>query len=753
MKKHHSFYAILIVLMVACAAMMAVAAPSVTERIDNLLLQMTLEEKVGQLNMIAPLDAESREASRADVRNGKVSSYIWFETDAKKRNDYQRDAVEGSRLGIPLLFANDIIHGASVTFPIAPWLAGAFEPELFEKAARVAAEDTAAEGVNMMFSPMCDIARDQRWGRVAESCGEDPFLASLCVAAQVRGIQGTGNWERGTGNGVAACLKHFVGYSAVTGGRDYNESEISRWSLENLHLPPFRAGVDAGALCVMSSFNTYDGVPAAVNRFLLTDILRGELGFSGFVVSDWRGVRETIDWGVSGNAADAARAGLNAGGDMDMTGGCYAEALAEEVKAGRVPMSALDTAVRRVLKAKFRLGLFDNPYVDENAMSRLRAAKDAEWCALAKECAEKSIVLLKNDGILPLRPGYGKIALIGPFGDNENEMRGCWVGHGWDHGVVTLADSLREIYGERLTVVKGCEVLETAATRTLQDGTVVVDEHAGNGERGTGNGERGIDEAVAAAKAADVVIMAIGEHAGWTGENQSRADLSLTGRQQELFDRVSAVAKRKIISVVFSGRALSINKVWDDSSAALSAGQPGTMAGAALADLLTGKAEPTARLAMSIPWGVADCPCFYNAPTTGRPYWGKFRDREENRQGARFPFGFGLGYSTVEYGWPWVYDGKACVNVKNTGKRQTTETVQLYVRQNVCRDGARPVRELRGFKKISLAPGEEKVVDFKLVDDLFAHRNRRGEIVVNNGKYTIFIAHDSKSGNPLVVSR
>ncbi len=718
-------------------------AQPLAKRVENLLTQMTQEEKIGQLNQLVLGGRRQDDAQLFPLmRRGEVSSYIWTTTAPALRNQFQRIAVQESRLGIPIIFGMDMIHGTSTLFPIALGLSCSFDPELLERAQTVAARESRAEGVDWVFAPMCDLARDPRWGRVAETCGEDPYLSALCDAAQVRGFQGA---NPAAPDRVAACLKHYVGYSAVTGGRDYNDSEITEWTLRNAHLPSFRAGIQSGALTVMSSFNTIGGIPAVANRHALTEILRDEWGFTGFVVSDWESVKEMIKWGYAEDKADAARLALNAGNDMDMKAEAYSPNLAAEVKAGRVTQATVDEAVRRVLRVKFQVGLFERPYVDEAGYKP--AQKRPEDLALARECVTKSTVLLKNTGVLPLSKEVRRVALIGPVGEDHREILGCWTGRcSWSEP--TLASALKAALPEEalLTVVKGCSMNTVPTTKTLQDGRIVPDESAPPKDA-----DLRIEDAVRAAKDADVVVMAVGEPKGWTGENASRAFLTLSGNQQALFDAVAAAGK-PVVTIVFSGRPLALPAVWEKSAAVLYAWQPGSEAGNGLADLLVGNVAPSARLSMSVPRDVAQVPAYYNRYHTGRPGSGQYRDAAF--RDAKFWFGYGLTYTTFEYspvrltppaaGRP----AEAVVTITNTGTREGVETAQLYIRQMVCHAGARPEQELRGFKRLALKPGEKADVVFPLTGDVLGFTTRDGKWQVDEGEYQVWIVPQAQSGTP-----
>lgn len=738
-------------------SLMLVAALAVADsRIESLIARMTVEEKVAQI--VQPVFRKDGLAKAiAAAERGEFGTCIWFPVDAKGRNAVQRAAVERTRLGIPVLFCHDVIHGEFLTFPIAPALAGSFEPELFERAQSVAARQASAHGLDLSFAPMCDLAEDPRWGRVAETCGEDPYLTSLCVAAQVHGFQGD---DPSAPDRVAACLKHFCGYGASRGGRDYHEAEISEWTLWNHHLPPFVAGVRADALSVMSSFNTLDGVPLTANRRMLTDVLRGTIGFGGCVIGDWGAVAQLVDWGFASDRAEASVRALSAGNDIDMVSPCYTNGIPAAIANGTLPMSVLDEAVRRVLRLKERAGLFDRPYVDET-----RLAKDADWCEsdrkLALECAEKSVVLLRNDGVLPLASG-GTVALIGPVAESRRELIGCWAAHFDESRATSLAEALRRELpnGTDLLVAKGCGMMGGVEWTVETDGSMT------KRETPDGEDDRLWAEAMSAADRADVVVMAIGEGWAWTGENGSRHTLGLTGRQQALFDAVAAKGK-KIVSVVFAGRPLALPEVYEKSDAVLYAWQPGAEGGHALARLLVGKAMPSARLTMSVPEDIGVLPVNYNHPSSGHPTLGGYREyapasRWENRAWgsvpARFPFGFGLTYTTFAYSDARVEKGAdgfatAVVTVRNTGSRAGVETVQLYVRQVACAAGVRPVRELRGFRRVTLASGEGVDVRFPISDETLGYVDRAGGSRTDAGAYKLWIAPDAVSGLELDLQR
>lgn len=720
---------------------------SIDKRVKDLLALMTIEEKLGQLhqsfsNHKFPIDP----ALNIDASNGKIGAFIWAKANPKERNKIQRIAVEESRLGIPIIFGMDIIHGNRTIFPIAPAMASSFEPELFEKAQTVAAKETRAEGIEWTFAPMCDLARDARWGRVAETCGEDPYLSALCNVAQVKGFQGDDPTAK---DRVAACLKHYVGYSVPRGGRDYSDTEITEWTLLNSHLPPFKACVENGVLTIMSGFHATDGIPTVANHHTLTEILRDEWDFKGFVVSDWNAVKEQISWGYAANEAEAARFAICAGNDMEMLTNCYSDTLETQIEDGTVQLEVIDEAVRRVLNIKFQLGLFENPYVDEDAYEA--TILQPESLKLAREAVVKSTVLLKNENVLPLAKNIKTIALIGPFADDKAEMIGCWPGRAKSEDAITLKEGLEARYGSNITlnVVKGCPASTKPRMICLQDGSTIIDKDAVKEEE-----ELNIDEAIKVAKNADVIIMAIGENRGLTGEGGSRGALILSGKQQELFNAVADSVDKPIISVVFSGRSLSINEVFEESAAVLFAWQPGIEAGNGLADLISGDKAPSARLSMSVPYDVGQVPLYYNHYTTGRPTGGIYRDGMPTS--ARYWFGYGLSYTDFKYSDFKIIparEGKpseAIATITNIGKRDGIETVQLYIHQLACSQGARPMQELRGFKRLALTTGESKKVRFPITNQVLSYTDRNGKTRIDKGNFNIWIAPHSRCNEPII---
>ncbi|HEY1663207.1 MAG TPA: beta-glucosidase BglX [Verrucomicrobiae bacterium] len=720
----------------------------IPKRVNDLLKRMTLEEKIGQLWQ-TDTQTNSDVVMRDRLARGDISSFLCgshLVEDPLMRNKLQHIDLEQSRLGIPLIFGHDVIHGFRTIFPIPLAEACAWEPDLFERTDTIAAREAAAAGIDWAFSPMLDTARDPRWGRIAEGFGEDPWLGSLYAAACVRGLQGTNVADT---NRVVACLKHYVGYGATEGGRDYNTTEISEFTLRNFYLPQFKAGVDAGALTVMSAFNDLDGIPASGNHHTLTDILRTEWRFKGFVVSDYNSVGELIDHGLAADETQAARFGLTAGVDMEMVSTTYQDTVAAQIKSGQISKTVLDEAVRRVLTVKFEKGLFDQPYTDESRWQTANLQPDA--VALAREAAAKSCVLLKNDNaILPLSKQITHIALIGPLGDDAEEMVGPWYSRGHLADMVSLASGMKTKLPSNvaLAVSRGCSIIEAGKAR------LHVETYTKITEQPTGSNE--IADAVSAANAADVVVMALGEPRDWSGEDGSRSTLDLPGRQQELLDAVAATGK-PIVVVLFNGRPLALPAVLDKASAVLEAWFPGVQGGNAVADILFGDTAPSGRLTTTFPYSVGQVPMYYNHYNTGRPGFGFWKGNYVDGPTVPFlPFGFGLtytsfGYSAVQLASPVLKTGDtltASVTVTNTGNRAGTEVAQLYIRAMAFAGGTPPVRQLKGFQKISLQPGESRDLTFNIPSRELGFYDTRGNWVVQPGQFEVWICKDSASGDP-----
>jgi beta-glucosidase len=709
--------------------------------IERLIARMTLEEKAGQLNLLpdfsrpegaafnpAVFEQSQQQLARA-IASGHVTG-LFNGTGVAGARALQRIAVEQSRLKIPLIFGGDVIHGLRTIFPVPLAEAAAFDVALAERTARVAAVEATAVGIHWTFAPMVDIARDQRWGRVIEGAGEDPFLGSLLAAARVRGFQGSDLRRDDT---MVATLKHFAGYGAVSGGMEYNTVELAETTLRALHLPPFFAGLSAGARTVMTAFNDIAGVPATANRRLLTDILRTEWGFTGVVVSDWASDEELISHGYAADAQDAARRSILAGCDMSMASGIYLKHLPALVRAGAVPMSVVDRSVRRVLQLKQSLGLFERPYRSMDPEREQTQIRTPSTVALAREAGARSIVLLKNDGdLLPLAPDDTRIALIGPFGADREQLAGAWSIFADRRHDVSLADGLRSAMRDpsRLSVVRGCEVNAPISG--------------------------GVAAAVDAARQADVVLLAVGEAETMSGESQSRVDIGLPPAQLALADAVASTGK-PVVVLLRHGRALAMHGAVADARAILATWFLGAETGNAVADVLFGRVAPSGRLPVSFPLYSGQQPYFYNHRPTGRPaanLTDPYRARYiETRNVARYPFGHGLTYGRIEYGatsvsaseLPWAGRVVVRATVTNRGTRPAREVAQLYVHQPVSAL-TKPVRELKGFRAVTLEPGAAATVEFTLTRaDLASVQpdlSTRAEV----GIYEVVIAPNAEAG-------
>ncbi len=747
------------------------ASKSINDRVEALLKKMTLEEKIGQLVQYSAGYATGPGASNLKydqmAAKGEVGSFANV-VGAEATNHYQRLAVENSRLHIPLLFGLDVIHGHRTIFPIPLALAASWDPSAVETVARTGAVEARADGIDWVFSPMVDIARDPRWGRIVESAGEDPYLGSAMARAWVRGYQQN---NLSLPDFVAACVKHYAAYGAAIAGRDYNAVDMSQITLRQVYLPPYHAAVEAGVATVMSSFNSINGIPASADPVTLTQILRKEWGFDGFVVSDWGAIAELRNHSIGADDATVARKALEAGADMDMEGGLYGTVLASQVRDGAIPESVVDEAVRRILRVKFALGLFDHPYTTPGPAYQATE----ERRAVARKIAEETFVLLKNDAVeghgplLPLSTKNGKIALIGPLADNQQEMLGAWAGHGNPHDVITLRQTLAQRLGDRVLYARGCGLLSGRNELALEQ------IEAGNPNPDVDNlplpdDAKTIAEAVSVAQQSDLVILALGEDANWMeGEAASRTRLGFTGAQQRLLEVVAATGK-PIVLVVLAGRPLVLKWAAAHVPAILEAWSPGIEAGPALADVLFGEANPSGKLPSSFPRAVGQEPLYYAQLPTGRPAHGdlshmpytsdeKFMSRyidEENS--ALFPFGWGLSYTRFSFSQPTLSRNDVPVSeviasgarpvttvgvdVKNTGTVAGTEVVQLYIR-NTSASVEQPVRELKGFARVTLAPGEQKHVDLPLGFDELSFYNVDSQRTVEPTTYTIWVGGSS----------
>ncbi len=727
----------------ARALLQAAGDVQVPAFVDQLIERMTLEEKAGQLQLMAsawgggaalslnpPGSGSDFQQQLGEARQGLLTG-VFNGNGARMARIMQTAAAKESRLKIPLIFAADVIHGHRTIFPVPLAEVASFEPELARRTAEAAAFEASGAGIDWTFSPMVDVARDQRWGRGVEGGGEDPLLGSLFAAARVRGFQGA---DLKSDSHLLACIKHFAAYGAAESGLDYNVANMSMRRLREVYLPPYKAGFDAGALSAMASFNEINGVPSTGNRWLMTDLLRGEWGFKGFVVSDYTGDEEMILGGYAKDGRDAAKLAFLAGVDMSMQSGLYRQHLPGLVRSGEVPEAMVNQSVRRVLALKAMLGLFDDPFrrIDEKreaARSMLPKTR-----ALAREAGRKAIVMLKNEGdLLPLPRSGKKIALIGPFASGAHDLVGPWVVYGDDSKAVDLASGVRGA------------VADPAAVTVVQ-GSGIADAVAG-----------GIEQAVAAARDADVVLLAIGESFDMSGEAQSRTEIVIPAPQQQLAEAVAAVGKPMVV-VLKHGRALALEGAVADAPAILASWFLGTETGNAIADVLFGAYSPSGRLPASFPWKSGQEPYYYAHKPTGRPnppgelqpYKAHFRGIPN---GARYPFGHGLTYGRFAYAdlalsapaMPMNGSIRVSARITNSGKRAAEEVVQLYVHDRVA-SITRPVRELKAFRKVALAPGQSQVVSFTLTPGDLAFYGLQDRPVVELGTFDLWVAPSAEAG-------
>ncbi|MBA3714569.1 MAG: beta-glucosidase BglX [Pyrinomonadaceae bacterium] len=758
--------------LLVCLALLIAATPAITAqqpradvdgRINALLAQMTLEEKLGQLQQ---LDGEAngnfRPEHRDLIRRGLLGSTLNVR-GAQKVNELQRIAMEQSRLKIPVLFAFDVIHGYRTVFPVPLGEASSWDRAAVERAASVAAAETAAAGVRWTFAPMVDIARDARWGRIVEGAGEDPYLGSVMARARVRGFQGS---DYSAPDRIVACAKHWVAYGAAEAGRDYNTTDISETSLREVYFPPFKAAIDAGVGTFMSAFNDLNGVPTSANPFTLTKVLRDEWKFDGIVVSDYESVRELINHRVVADEAGAAGAALTAGVDMEMVSRLYHKHGAQLLKEGKLTQATIDEAVRRILRTKFRLGLFEKPYADE---ARERASLlSREHLAAAREIAARSMVLLKNErAVLPLNKNLKSLAVVGPLADDPKAPLGSWTGDGRAQDTVTLLAGIKAKLSPQARVVhvKGVAIEGRGVTGNYDaapinasnaGGTNVASAAATEATRlaTTPVPEGGIAEAVSAARATDVTIIAVGETAEMSGEAASRASLDLPSKQLELIQAIHAIGKPYAV-VLMNGRPLTINWAAENSPAILETWFAGTQAGHAIADVLFGDVNPGGKLPVTFPRHIGQVPIYYNQKSTGRPptdqkYTSKYLDVPVT---PLYPFGFGLSYTQFRLSDMQLSDKTikpdgqltASVEVANTGQRAGDEVVQLYIR-DVASSVTRPVKELKGFERVTLSPGEKRRVRFTLTPEHLGFYNREMRFIVEPGAFKVFAGTNSVDG-------
>jgi beta-glucosidase len=719
--------------------------------VSDLMNKMTLEEKIGQLNLVSvgfdvtgPIVSKNVEEK---IKKGLVGGAFNTFTPIAVRK-LQQLAVEKTRLKIPLLFGFDVIHGHRTIFPIPLGLASSWDLDAIERSARIAAAEASADGLNWVFSPMVDISRDPRWGRIAEGAGEDTWYGSRVAEAMVRGYQGS---NLSSPNAVMACVKHFALYGAVQSGRDYNTVDMSERSMLQDYLPPYKAAIDAGVGSVMSSFNEINGIPAAANRWLLTDLLRNQWGFKGVVATDYTGIMELVPHGIAANEYEAAEKAFIAGNDMDMVSEVYLSNLGQLIKDRKITVAQIDAACKHVLEAKFKLGLFDDPYRQVNEKRASETILQKKFLDDERDIARKSLVLLKNEKqILPLKQ-TGSIALVGPLAKSKRDVIGNWSGAGDWQKAISVEEGIKNIMGARIKInyAKGANL--TDDKQLIQR----LNAHGGNLEIDNRSSASMINEAVEVAKQSDVIVAVVGESQGMTGEAASRADISIPSVQIDLLKALKATGK-PLVFVLMNGRPLTLPWEQQNADAILETWFAGTQAGNAIADVLFGNYNPSGKLTATFPQHVGQVPLYYNAKNTGRPYGGEMLDKFKSRyldvgNEPLYPFGFGLSYTTFEYS-DIILDKNEITphdkliitcSVTNKGSREGEEVVQLYVR-DIAGSVTRPVKELKGFQKIMLKPGESRVVTFSLtVNDLSFYRQDMS-YGAEAGAFKVFIGGNSR---------
>lgn len=738
-------------LVVVAAGLQAQKAPRDMDRfIDQLMKKMTLEEKIGQLNLPVTGEITTGQAKSSDVakriRNGEVGGLFNLK-GVKRIREVQRQAVEESRLGIPLLFGMDVIHGYETIFPIPLGLSCTWDMKAIEESARIAAVEASADGISWTFSPMVDVSRDPRWGRVSEGNGEDPFLGAAIARAMIRGYQGK---DMSRNDEIMACVKHFALYGASEAGRDYNTVDMSRQRMFNEYMLPYQAAVEAGVGSVMASFNEVDGVPATGSKWLMTDVLRKQWGFDGFVVTDYTGINEMIDHGMGDQQTVAALA-LNAGVDMDMVSDAFSGTLKKSVEEGKVSAAAIDAACRRILEAKYKLGLFDNPYkyCDVNRPKKQIFTK--EHRAIARKTASESFVLLKNEGVLPLSK-KGTIAVVGPLANTRSNMPGTWSVAAVLDNAPSLVEGLREVVGDRAKVVtaKGSNLIGDAdyEKRATMFGRELHRDNRTDREL--------LDEALKVAAGADVIVAALGESSEMSGESSSRTNLEMPDVQRALLQELLKTGK-PVVLVLFTGRPLVLTWEEEHVPAILNVWFGGSEAAYAISDVLFGDVNPSGKLTATFPQNVGQIPLFYNHKNTGRPlqegrWFEKFRSNYlDVSNEPLYPFGYGLSYTTFAYSdihlssTEMSADGEltTTVTVTNTGSRDGAEVVQLYIRDLVG-SVTRPVKELKGFEKIFLKAGESRKVSFSITPELLKFYNYDLQFVCEPGDFDVMIGGNSR---------
>lgn len=730
---------LLLLPLVSCTQVQEKGDAAIEQKVTSLLSKMTLEEKLGQMNQISSYG--NIEDMSGLIKKGEVGS-ILNEVEPIRINALQRVAIEESRLGIPLLMARDVIHGFKTIFPIPLGQAASFNPQVAEDGARVAAIEAASVGIRWTFAPMIDIARDPRWGRIAEGCGEDTYLTTVMGVAMVKGYQGD---SLNSPTSIAACPKHFVGYGAAEGGKDYSSTFIPERRLRDVYLPPFEAAAAAGAATFMTSFNDNDGVPSTGNSFILKDVLRKEWGFDGLVVSDWASTSEMIAHGFAADSKEAAMKAVNAGVDMEMVSYTFVKELPSLIKEGKVKETTIDEAVRNILRIKYRLGLFDNPYVDEKKPSVMYAPSHLE---AAKQAAVQSAILLKNEKeTLPIQSSVKSVAIVGPMAHAPYEQLGTWVFDGDKNHTQTPLTAIKELVGDKV------QVIYEPGLAFSRDKDV-----------------SGIAKAASAAARADVILAFVGEESILSGEAHCLADLNLQGAQTQLLEALAKTGK-PLVTVVMAGRPLTIGKEVDLSAAVLYSFHPGTMGGPAIADLLWGKAVPSGKTPVTFPKMVGQIPVYYSHNNTGRPATrsevllddiaveagqtslGCTSFHMDAGFDPLYPFGYGLSYTTFKYGKLKLSADElrkddvltVTFDLENTGKYEGTEVAQLYVQDKVA-SVTRPVKELKRFTRVTLKPGERKTVSYELPVSELAFWNIDMVKTVEPGDFGLWVGPDSQTG-------
>lgn len=704
---------------------------TIEKKIDDLLSKMTLEEKIGQMNQYTGNGAatgpiKAREKDIEDLKKGYVGSMLNV-IGAENTREMQKLVMENSRMKIPLIFGLDVIHGYKTIFPIPLGEAASWDLDAIEQSARIAAIEASAAGIHWTFAPMVDIARDPRWGRIMEGAGEDPYYGSLVAKARIHGFQGKSLKDDGS---IVACAKHFAAYGCAEAGRDYNTVDISNRVLHEIYLRPFKAALEAGVGTFMNSFNEIDGTPATGNSYLVQETLKGEWGFRGFVVSDWNSIGEMVNHGIAKDKGEAAMIAANAGNDMDMETSAYRDSLVSLVKAGKVKEITIDQAVRRVLRIKFQLGLFDDPYKYCHPEKEKSQLLSPEHIKAAREGARKSIVLLKNENnTLPLKTDVRTIAVIGPLADSKIDMIGGWSAQGEGKDAVTLLEGIKTAVSSTTNILytKGCDIW--------------------------GDSSNTFKVAISLAKQADVVVMAIGESGTMSGEARSRANINIPGKQEDLVREILKTGKPVVI-VLMNGRPLTINWLAGNVPAILESWFLGSQAGNAIADVLFGKYNPSGKLPVTFPYAVGQIPIYYNHKNTGRPkvdninpYCSKYTDIPNE---PLFPFGFGLSYTTFEYSTLKLSTNQmkmkdsltVSLTVKNTGQSDGEEVVQLYIRDLVG-SVTRPVKELKGFRKVMIKTGESKDISFTLKSSDLAFYTKDMSFKAESGDFKVFVGTNS----------